>query len=217
MAHVKISNDLGCLSTGDPIENSVRYLNDSNLMTHSGTDRGNLQSDIASADHKDAARINQRLAEHLGVVDRPKSEQTCQIFCGIVRERSRPRPGRHDQFGIAEPATAGKLDLLPGPVDAYHALSRVDQYARFFEEFLRAKAEAIDVHLADQKCLGERRPLVRQPSLLAHDGYFALMPRLAQTDSARERGLASSYNDDIVAHLDPIHTLPFAMSVALAN
>jgi hypothetical protein len=198
---VKIADGLGRLGAGNPLKDSVRDFNHRDLMTHSGSNCSNLQSDVASTDHEDAACIDERLAEQLSVVDRPKSEYACQTLRNISRESPRPRSGRHDQSCITKFVAARELDLMPSPIDAHDALSRSNRYARSFKEFLRAKAEAIHRHLTEQKSLGERRPLVRHPRLIAHDSYFAPMSRLAQTDSARKRGLASSYNDDIVPHL----------------
>src|SRR5215475_5002199 len=109
MAYVKIADSLGRLGAGNTFEDSVRDLNDGDLMTHFGADRRNLQSDITSTDHEDATRINQRLAEQLSVVDSPKSEYARQAQRNVFWESSRPRSGCHDQFRISKPATAGEL------------------------------------------------------------------------------------------------------------
>jgi hypothetical protein len=200
MGHVKIADRLGRLGAGDAIEDSVCYLNDGDPVTQTGTDRGDLQSNIASTNHEDAVRINQRLAKQHGIIDRPKSEQARQTLCSVLWESPRPRTRRHHQLGVTNRFTAGKLDHLPSPIDAHDALSRANQYAKCFKELLRTKYETIHRRLSLQKCLGERRTLVRQPRLLADDRDCFLMPCLAQTGGARKCGLTSSYNDDIIPH-----------------
>ena len=146
---------------GDRAPHRPCDLDHRHLAPESDGGRGDFEPDEARADDHDLSRPMQRLADRERVRNRAQDEDAGQPDAGNV-EPPVPGAGRKDQRSIGDGAALARLDPLAGPVDARGAHAEPEIDAMVAEERFGPERQAMDIHLAFEKSLGERRPLVGQ-------------------------------------------------------
>src|SRR5271157_4806061 len=118
-----------------------------------------------------------------------------------VKTPGRSTPGasrrrRQDQMPEGDRAAVACLDPPRRPVDSGRADAPSEVDAMVAEEGLRPQRQAVDVHLALEESLGQRRPLIRQVVLVGQEDDVAVETLLAQAGCGLDAGVAGADDDD---------------------
>ena len=84
------------------------------------------------------------------------------------REPARPAAGREQQRVVRQHRVIVEPHALLAPPDLVHAPAQLRLHLVLGEELRRADDQALALERAGQVLLRQRRPLVRQPRLIAH-------------------------------------------------
>ncbi len=97
---------------------------------------------------------------------------------------------------IAGRAAVACLDLPRRAVDSGRADAQSEVDSMVAKERLGPQRQAVNVHLALEKGLRQRRPLIGQVLLAGEENDVALETVLAQADGGLDAGVARADDDD---------------------
>ena len=129
------------------------------------------------------------------VGDGPQVEDAGQ-FDARRLEPAPSRSGRQDEMPVADRLSVARLDALSRPVDPLRANAEPQIDALVAEIGLGPQRQAVDVHLALEKRLRQRRPLIGQILLVGEQDDFAVEAVLAQAGGGLDAGVAGAGDDD---------------------
>ncbi len=181
------------LLAGHPRQHPGRQLDDGRLCAKRPGRGGGFQADIAPTDDQEPfARLHHRL-QPIGVGEVAKLVQVVRPGAGkaqLAVHRSR----RENQLVVSRLAPAVQPHQPLGSVDRLRPRPEAQGDGLLAIEAVRLQLQVIEVGLALEIGLGERRPLIRRGRLLADKGDRAGMAPLPEQGRGRPAGVASAHD-----------------------
>src|SRR4029453_8439633 len=170
---------------------------------HLSEGRRHLAADEAEAHQHPAPRLLSGGTDQVRVLHGAELQDTGEPGAGR-RERAIAAACRHEQLVVREPLAAPERHLLARGIDGGgpRLQAQVDARARVV---VRGLHELIlELLLAAQIALGQRRPVVRRPRLFAHQGDVALEAAVPQSGGGGGPGQGRADDDDALSrHSSP--------------
>ena len=157
--------------------------------------RGDLEPDESGADDDDLGLRAEALADRGRVGDVAEREDARQIDARRI-EPPLPRASREDEMSVTDRAAVAELDLLRSAVDPRRADAEPQVDALLAEMRVGPEREPMDVHLALEKRLGQRRALIGQILLGGEKNDLAVESLFAQGRRGLNPGMAGADDDD---------------------
>ncbi len=160
-----------------------------------GRRRRDFEPDEARADDDDLEACSDPLAERGRIGNVAEGEDARKVDAGDV-EAPLARAGRQDQMAVADRGAAGDFDLArPRSIRAApHAEPQLDPLVA--KEGFGPQRQAVQVHLALEKGLRQRRALIGQLLLVGKQDDRAVISLFAQAGGGLHAGVAGADDDD---------------------
>ena len=160
-----------------------------------GGGRGDLEPDEARADHHHLEACGDARAQRRRVGDVAERVDPGQVDARNV-EPSLASAGRQDQMAVADRPAVRERHPMRRPVDPDRPDAETQVDAAVAVEGLGPERQAVQLHLALQERLGERRPLIRQLPLVGQKDDFAVIAVVAQAGRGLHAGVPGADDDD---------------------
>ena len=157
--------------------------------------RGDFEPDESGADDDDLGLRAKTLADRGRVGDVAEREHARQIDSRRI-EPPLPRASREDEMAVSNRAAVAELDLLRSAVDPRRADAEPQVDALLAEMRVGPERQPMDVHLALEKRLGQRRALIGRILLGGEKNDLAVKPLFAQGRRGLNPGMAGADDDD---------------------
>src|SRR6185312_16298027 len=157
----------------------VDQLDDMHRLAGGPGDRREFEADKPGADHDDALGEGEALAQMIRLGEVAQVADPVELD---PRQRRHPvaRAGGDDEVVVAERRADAELDLPRGAVDLDGAGAAHVFDALFGVEALGTHQQEVEADLAAEVILGQRRPLIGKPRLVADQHHLAVETALAQ-------------------------------------
>ncbi len=149
-----------------PGEHPVQRLEQHDLAAELAQHRGRLEADIAAADHRDPLHLGELGAQPVGVGAAADRVHALETVAGEAFRRAARRP---DENAVAEPCAVSERHDLRIRVDRDHRAAEQQFDLPLRPEGDGTDQQPLEVPLAGQIVLGQRRALIGRVRLGADD------------------------------------------------
>ena len=185
----------------DAAHDALGHLQHGDGLALRGGDRGEFQSDETGADDDDGPRLRQPRLERIGLRQRADIENALELR---ARQRQQPvaRAEREHEMVIGERLAGSERDLLAGRIDRRDTRLRHQLDAVVAIEGVRPQPQRLQGHLALQIGFRQRRPLIRQPGLVADQDDPAVETVVAQRGGGLHAAMPRTRDHHRLRHPD---------------
>ncbi len=196
--------DLGVESADRRVDHAAHrdalHFEDRHLAAPGARGGGDLEADVAAADDDDPSLGLEAGADGEAILDGAQIENPGELGAR-QREPAHHRAGGEQELVVGElgavverHAAGATVDLLGPPAE--HQLD-----VRFVVEVGRLEEDPLELDVAGQKLLRQRRPLVGHVRLVAHQDDAAAEPAGAQAGDGLAGGVTGTDDEKCLLHL----------------